>query len=640
MRTERSIFLLTLAAAALAGWLVGSSGPAPPPAEPGLLIASRDASMGIPRAKSGVPDLFEHQAFPQIAQLAPAELPPWIDRWLAGGRSTERDRVLGHALRRLALERPEEALRRAVQADAVAHDDLLTRRVLWVLAVERPDYVATWLKVQHRAQAFGVAALWYDVLAELDPRAALEFAMTRRELRERCPDLIRALASHSVADALEVAERLPASIRREALGGLVQTWAKGNPFEALRWVLAHPREVGGNQARIVISAAAARDPVATLAQLRGSDLSDANDLALLFDEWIRADVPAALAALAKLPPSLRSEVESQLVSRLVEVDPTQGLALAVRAATAQDRNRRIGAAIFSWRSQDEAGARAWILAQPPGPMRTAAIRGWEGSLDVGSTLRPLLDLLRELRGTLSADEFSAARSALRAFAHGQLEEAWRWASEEPDPARRRTLQLAAIHGAIQEPERAVVLLAGLTVSTPTEREDIVSAYKSVAKSWVAGDAARALRWATYLPDAEFRFAALQAAVGRWAESDPAAAFRWLASRPADEAMLYPAIVRAWAKADPRAAWENVRVSPLAVQLSVLPVLLPRLAGLDPATASAQVLRLPAGPERQEVCAEIARTWQRRDPAAARSWVDSRRPEFRPEFLAEFLAGER
>ena len=86
-----------------------------------------------------------------------------------------------------------------------------------------------------------------------------------------------------------------------------------------------------------------------------------------------ADLPAAVAAAARLPDRERSEILQMLGARWGETDPRAGLAFAESAREKGVRSALIASIAARWAALDPAAAVAWMNAKPADPSRREAL---------------------------------------------------------------------------------------------------------------------------------------------------------------------------------------------------------------------------------------------------------------------------
>jgi hypothetical protein len=176
--------------------------------------------------------------------------------------------------------------------------------------------------------------------------------------------------------------------------------------------------------------------------------------------------------------------------------------------------------------------------------------------------------------------------------------------------------------------------AGPAVSIVAPR----SALALTTQRWADLDPRRAISVASAVDDERVGLALESAALRALARTAPEEAFAHFAALGADSRQL-SVLSSAWgelARADPERLLASITGLPVDARRVAEQLALQQLAQRDPPAAARYLERMPFSPERQGIMHSVARSYGRRDPAAALSWARSL-PE-RDMVLAAVLGG--
>lgn len=278
--------------------------------------------------------------------------------------------------------------------------------------------------------------------AELEPVAAIEFAVRRPELHGR-----KSLAAE-----------------------LFVTWLDARPVEAARWVAGLP--AGDLRAQVLppaISLLAGREPQAALrlaGELSGEQRATA--LAAVFAEWSALDPVAAVQEARRLP------------------EPSE-------------QNLALRQALGAWMDRDAPAAIAWVKRQPPDPAPDSrdvfppvigiGLEKWaaQAPVDAAAYLVSLPEMAgrMEMLGNVAGQW--AARDARQALG---------WAATIAAESDRNVAVRGVLAAVAQTEARAAAELA-LTLPPGLLRE---SGLRFVLEPWAAREPAAAATWARGVAD--------------------------------------------------------------------------------------------------------------------------------------------
>lgn len=287
----------------------------------------------------------------------------------------------------------------------------------------------------------------------------------------------------------------------------------------------------------------------------------ANEVRLFMLAWARFDAAGAFAWALAQPASWRPTLAKEAIYAFAFRDPQGALRALESAEDAPERERLRGSLVAAWaRGPDKAGLQAYLSALPPGRERDRYLF-WL----VGETAK-------------------AGPEAVIA-----------WVDAIPD-------------GASNDLARAAFPLAAGAIAN--------------------ADAARAAAWyESHRGDARAA-GSLEVIARRWAtRHDPPALFAWLESlgdlgeRDTERRRAFGTAFRLWHEADRGAASAWLREQPSRPALDpALAAFARETASVDPTDSFAWADRIADAELRRRTRTAVARTWLRKDPAAARAWL--------------------
>jgi hypothetical protein len=357
---------------------------------------------------------------------------------------------------------------------------------------------------------------------------------------------------------------------------------------------------------------------------------------VLFEEWVKKDINAVIKALNDVPNfSGRENLRMTVVNRVLKADIEKGL-LAMKEWNIRNyipdmkgvsewaaRDPRHAAEVVANLGSEYAAREAmkfvgktWAQSDPEGGLRYAL------TLD-GSSRAPLAS---EIIGAWAQRDLSAAAKfatdqqdpALRAAVAQGLVNAW----AKTDPAGalawsqenlRGIARTEAIGGLIKtaaekDIEAAGELVAGMEPGAAQNR-----ACASIFETWFnKGKDQRdaALAWLSQLPDPQARNAALEKVQWNWSWNDPNGV-RDFISGPyghlASQSLIYQ-VARNQAAKNPEAAMEWASGLPSDKVADARRAVLDNWLQIRPEGASAYVLKMPAGKDREAAILSISQNF--------------------------------
>lgn len=444
----------------------------------------------------------------------------------------------------------------------------------------------------------GVFSAW----AAKDPDAVLAWALSATDLdmknsayRAAC----RRMAGDDPAGALKKIDGMPAHLRGQLIGAVMQSWSDrdlpgalaaagamdkpaereeamaaiiermdfGDPAEASKVVLAMPKGNARTSALQNLSWTlrwqAPSEAAAVLAKFEGTERSEL--AGTLAGSMVADDPDAAIKLFNSIPPTLRGEDKlTTFMWSLSRHDPERALEFANSLSSSSERGEAVRAAIQQLAQLSPQNAVKSIESMSDANTRQQAMvalaESW-GSTDAEAALR--------WANSLSGDEQIAALAKLLparakndpAAASAQLQELLQNPGKNSGSALQSATGDLATEWAGRDPKQAAAWVAGLPAGTAAEQ-----GATSLVTNWCIHDPSAAADWIAGLPDGGVKDAAIQPLVQSVRQNDPDTAFSWGLSvqDPAKRAAIMEETIRAWNTNDAEAvrlAIQNADLDP-------------------------------------------------------------------------------
>lgn len=577
-------------------------------------------------------------------------------------------------LRRLAEERPLEALALVDRFRGDSLDWLLRAAVLDTWAGRDPSALVRWFEGlpdgPQRSRLVG------DVGAALGmqaPREGMELFKRLSKVGGKDEFLSDFLAAWGQRDApaaaMAVRDHAFTPGREHVLGSLVATWGRRDLAAATAFLQGLPP---GPTTREVWQAAVGE--MATYQPRAAADLAlragRAADRAGLVDSvaraWAELEPVAAVAWAETLTdPVLRRAALAVSLPQLAAEDPTRALEITLKQGVGRE-NEAIFRVLGESMRDRPGEVLKWLDGLPGKEARGAAFSGFlsklaesdpAGAAAFAGTLPPgahRTQALSTVGAALAQSDPGGALAWLKGLGSGQ---------ERAAAAQSMIWEFGRSH-----PEQGLELLGLLP-----EGADRQQLHATLASAWAEHDLEGAVKWARNAPPGPGRDTALDSIASTWAMADPAAAAEFAASlAPGSGPENFAATVAAtWAQTDPAAAaaWAKGLESPERVQ-AVLGGVLRQWAGespeaafafaasvedetvrraaslaafegaveLDPRGAAARLGQLDEGETRVAAAATLVGAWAVDDPAGASGWLATQPEALRSDEAVAALAG--
>jgi hypothetical protein len=425
----------------------------------------------------------------------------------------------------------------------------------------------------------GVFTTW----AASDPEALLAWAGTATDLDMRNSAyraFCRRMASEDPAGTLQKVDSMPAHLRGELVGAVMESWAdvdlpgalaaaKGiaqpaereramaaivnhldwmDPSDASQVVLAMPKGNARTSALQQLSYGlywqSPADRKAILDQFEGMEHSRmAGRVAPMM---IAEDPEAAMKLFREIPPTQRGQYDFRyFIGSLAQHDPKQALEFAASLESASERSQAVRQTIEHMASlSPQEASKAMEAMTDPKDRQQALV----ALADAWSKRDP--DAALRWAESLSGDEQTAALAKLLpaqarnepSAAAGRLQSLL----ENPGNTSGAVLQSAtgelASEWAGKNPGEAAAWVAGLPAGSAAE-----SGASSLVRNWSTHDPGAAANWISNLPDGGVKDAAIQPLVEAIRQNDPETAFSWGLSiqDAAKRAAVMESTIRNW-----------------------------------------------------------------------------------------------
>lgn len=500
---------------------------------------------------------------------------------LSGG--AERTNALGAVAQALVRSDPAEGLR--LLEDTKELPDYMRMMLLEQVAASSPEAaVAALAKVSPANRdnfwnSDGVFSVW----AAKDPEAVLAWAQSATDLdmknsafRAAC----RRMATDDPAGALQKIDGMPAHLRGQLIGTVMQTWSDrdlpaalaaasalgkpaereeamaaivermdfSDPAEACKVVLAMPKGNARSGALENLSWTlrwlAPSEAAATLAKFEGVEHSQlAGNLA---GAMVADDPEGAIKLFNSIPPTLRGEDKlSTFMWSLSRHDPQRALDFANSLNSATERSQAVRMAIQQLAQLSPQNAVKQVEAMSDANARQQAMvalaESW-GSTDAEAALRWANSLTGDEQVAALAKLLPARAKNDPAAASAQLQELLQNPGKNSGSALQSATGDLATEWAGRDPKQAAAWVAGLPAGTAAEQ-----GATSLVTTWCVHDPSAAADWISGLPDGGVKDAAIEPLVQSVRQNDPATAFSWGLSMqdPAKRAAIMEETIRAW-----------------------------------------------------------------------------------------------
>ena len=370
---------------------------------------------------------------------------------------------------------------------------------------------------------------------------------------------------------------------------------------------------------------------------------------VLFEQWAKNDLPAAIRALSDAPSfSARDSLRMSLVNYAMKTDVETGLRVMADWGIRNYSPDMKGVA--AWAARDPQHAAEAVLKINSGYATQEALRevgkAWgksdpAGGLRFAATLDPRQ---RELLGAEVMRNWAAADlKSAAAFAAGQpnqfrnalapgLVETW----GRSDPAAalawsqdnlKGTARTAAIASVIKSVAEKNLTTASQLVSDMEPGAAQNRACVSIFETWFAkgaGERDAAFEWLASLPDPAARTAALQSVQWNWLWREPEAVRDFISGPHGDltSQSIINQVARNQVAKNPEAAmaWASSLGEKRAPESRQ--AVLESWLQIRPEGAAAYARNLPAGPERESAVRTVTQTLVWQSPEQAGAWIAS------------------
>lgn len=393
------------------------------------------------------------------------------------------------------------------------------------------------------------------------------------------------------------------------------------------------------------------------------------------------EIPEVIAMAERHEGEERELLLVGAVARWAELDP-KSAAEWTKEQGRQGRSERqmFEVALAEWATREPGAAKTWIEGLESKEHREAALRGYYGGL----AARDPAAAFREISALTGDRNRETYEAVFRAWAHKDAYAAGAQVALLTDPAARKTAskEVARIWGAtapreamnwvlqlpdkelqqdvardiltrwaIREPQEAMAHLLTLPVelrdeATPSLIEAVAGknfddarrfaeqlpagnareeALSKIAERWAARDPAAAADYARTLAPGKSRDAALGSIARFWANKEPVAAAQWIAQLPAGDGRVKATavLVNGWARKDPKAAATWLERQPAGAGRDAgAAAFAMEVRNVDPAAAMDWAAVVEDTKQRDRVVREVLEAWQRKDRAAAKTWLES------------------
>ena len=368
---------------------------------------------------------------------------------------------------------------------------------------------------------------------------------------------------------------------------------------------------------------------------------------VLFEQWTKSDLKAAIKALTDVPDfSGREQLRMTVSDRVMQVDVEEGLRVLKEWSVQNylpDMKK-----VAEWAGKDPQHAAEVVLSLGENYGSREALKqvgkAW-GQRDPGGGLRFAAGLDAGMRGALGSEIMASwAASDLRsavAFATDEADLSLRasvsrglvsaWAKSDPAAAlawsqehlrgvnRAETIGGLIKTAAEKDLTAAADLAAGMEPGVAQNKACV-----SIFETWFnKGPEQRdaAFTWLAALPDSEAQRAALERVQWNWAWKDPDAVKDFISGPHGSLASsnLINQVARNQAARNPETAMEWARSLPAQQSAEARRAVFDSWLSMRPQNAAEYARNLPAGPERETAIRSVSQTLVYQSPEQAVSW---------------------
>lgn len=482
--------------------------------------------------------------------------------------------------------------------------------------------------------------------AELDPDAALEFAMATKQRSARTGAMNAVFATLAKLDPGMARQKIDAipdnELRKSAQSMALQTISAKDPDTWMAWVKENPSLANQWSMSSVVSEWAIDDPEATAARLKALPAKMVGQsLESLGKVWAGKDPAAARAWAESLEdPSQRGTALSAVIGGMAAKDPEAAFA-AANALSPEDRAKALPEIFQTLGDLDFDSALSRISAMTTPEDKNLALQQL-GQTGGWNSIEPakLADFLEDVpKGESRSNILSQLGQRMAGATAAEMEQTLA-AFSESDQTTIRERMVSSL--SYQDPEKALTILAGMGDS-PRKKDMLRQTISYLAGS----DPAAAIRQLDQIPAGNQRQSTLSSISSNWARKDSTGAIKWAETLQGNErATAFQAIVPQLVQKDPAQAvkaFEKLaqgrdgsedsrqQVANTAINLAA------NWANKDPEATLKWAKNLDDDQSRNQAIHYTISSWRRNDPDAARQAVDQLKlpePE-RQQILRQF-----
>ena len=253
-----------------------------------------------------------------------------------------------------------------------------------------------------------------------------------------------------------------------------------------------------------------------------------------------ADLPLALACLAKHDRPVGIELSLILLRRWAEKSPTAAAAWVSQSSESPLALEELQEVTSTWAAADLVKAGAFVDALPAGATKETATLAL--AYEAART-EPLVALELTSKLSPSQERDALLTHAVSQWAGADAATAAEWASKVPDHVlQQRLLSAVAVASAENDPAMAARLVA--TAMDPGDEQNRTAV--SIIQRWAQHSPQGAAAWVLQFPDGPSRDSALENVVAAWVQQDASGASNWVRGLP--DGSLHALAVNAYLRA--------------------------------------------------------------------------------------------